>query len=284
MSTISSEMKRLNNIANTYNKTTGQIKEMWKETAHSYIKDNFSEEYIFFSNTLKFFGINESDLAEKIIELLALDNPTVAPYANLGEVKLRITAKAKNEAEANKLINPIKKQLERDFSKFIFGENDDNLPSILIKKLSQRGESLVFAESCTGGLLSSSITSIAGSSKVFKGGVIAYSNELKISLLNVSEKLISNYGAVSAEVAEAMAVGVKRELSSDWSIAISGIAGPEGGSEEKPVGLVYIAIAGPENYTYTIKKIFNNLRNRKEIQRLSVNECLNNLRLILLSN
>lgn len=267
----------------TFPGVPSEMKEMWKETAVDYIKNNFSDGYVFFSNTLKFSGIGESTISEKIDNLLKLKNPTVAPYANLGEVKLRITARAKNELEARNIMNPIKEKLKKEFSKFIFGENDDNLSSVLIKELIKRKESLVFAESCSGGLLSSSITSIPGSSQVFKGSVISYSNDLKQSLLNIPENLIKKFGAVSEEVAETMAINAKEKLDSDWSIAISGIAGPSGGNKEKPVGLVYISIAGPNDHITNIKKIFSSTRNRIEIQRLSVNVCLNSLRLILLS-
>jgi len=268
----------------TFPGVPSEMKEMWKETAVNYIKNNFSDDYIFFSNTLKFSGIGESTISEKIDNLLKLKNPTVAPYANLGEVKLRLTARAKNELEARKIINPVKEKLKKEFSKFIFGENDDNLSSVLIKELIKRKESLVFAESCSGGLLSSSITSIPGSSQVFKGSIISYSNNLKQSLLSVPENLIKKFGAVSEEVAETMAINAKEKLNSDWSIAISGIAGPSGGNKEKPVGLVYISIAGPNGHLTNIKKIFSSTRNRIEIQRLSVNVCLNSLRLILLSS
>ena len=267
----------------TFPGVPSEMKEMWKDTAVDYIKNNFSEGYIFFSNTLKFSGIGESTISEKIDNLLKLKNPTVAPYANLGEVKLRITARAKNELEAINIMQPIKEKLKKEFSKFIFGENDDNLSSVLIKELIQRKESLVFAESCSGGLLSSTITAIPGSSKVFKGSIISYSNDLKQSLLNIPENLIKKFGAVSEEVAETMAINAKEKLDSDWSIAISGIAGPGGGNKEKPVGLVYISIAGPNDHITNIKKIFSSTRNRIEIQRLSVNVCLNSLRLILLS-
>ena len=136
----------------------------------------------------------------------------------------------------------------------------------------------------TGGLLSSTITKVSGSSQVFQGSIISYSNELKQSLLNIPEHLIKKYGAVSEEVAQNMAINAKEKLNADWSIAISGIAGPNGGTKEKPVGLVYISIAGPNDHITNLKKIFGSTRNRVEIQRLSVNVCLNSLRLILLSN
>jgi len=268
----------------TFPGVPSEMKTMWEETAYDFIKTKFSDNYSFFSNTLKFAGIGESSVAEKINDLLNLKNPTVAPYANLGEVKLRITARAKNDLEAKNIIKPIKEKLKKDFSKFIFGEDNDTLPSVLIKELTKKNQTIVFAESCTGGLLSSSLTSISGSSKVFQGSIVSYSNKLKNSLLNISEYKLKKYGAVSEEVCEAMAVNVKEKLGADWAIAISGIAGPNGGSKEKPVGLVYISISGPNNQLTNIKKLFNSTRNRIEIQTLSVNVCLNSLRLILLSN
>ncbi len=268
----------------TFPGVPSEMKTMWEETACEFIKTKFSDSYSFFSNTLKFAGIGESSVAEKINDLLNFKNPTVAPYANLGEVKLRITARAKNEEEAKNIIKPVKEKLKKEFSRFIFGEDNDTLSSVLIKELTKRNQTIVFAESCTGGLLSSSITSISGSSQVFQGSIVSYSNELKNLLLNISEYKLNKYGAVSEEVCEAMAINVKNRLGADWAIAISGIAGPNGGTKEKPVGLVYISIAGPNNHITNIKKIFNSTRNRIEIQTLSVNVCLNSLRLILLSN
>ncbi len=268
----------------TFPGVPSEMKTMWEETACDFIKTKFSDNYSFYSNTLKFAGIGESSVAEKINDILNLQNPTVAPYANLGEVKLRITARAKNHLEAKNIIKPVKEKLKKDFSKFIFGEDNDTLPSVLIKELTERNQTIVFAESCTGGLLSSSLTSISGSSQVFKGSIVSYSNELKNSLLNISEEKLTKYGAVSEEVCESMAINVKEKLGADWAIAISGIAGPNGGSQDKPVGLVYISISGPNNHIINIKKLFNSTRNRREIQTLSVNVCLNSLRLILLSN
>jgi len=268
----------------TFPGVPSEMKTLWEETACDFIKTKFSDYYSFYSNTLKFAGIGESSVAEKINDLLNLKNPTVAPYANLGEVKLRITARAKNHLEAKNIIKPVKEKLIKDFSKFIFGEEKDTLPSVLIKELTKRNETIVFADSCTGGLLSSSLTSISGSSQVFQGSIVSYSNELKNSLLNISKEKLTKYGAVSEEVCEAMAINVKEKLGADWAIAISGIAGPNGGSQDKPVGLVHISISGPNNHITNIKKLFNSTRNRIEIQTLSVNVCLNSLRLILLSN
>jgi len=267
----------------TFPGVPSELKEMWKESIHEFIKTKFSDGSIFFSNTLKFAGIGESSIAEEIKDLLKLRNPTVAPYANLGEVKLRITAKSTCKDEALKEIQPIKEKLEKKFTKYIFGEDDDTLSSVIIRILKNRNESIVFAESCTGGLLSSSITAENGASEVFKGGIIAYSNELKQNLLSIPKSFLDTHGAVSAEVAEKMAIGVKEKLKADWAIAISGIAGPKGGTAIKPVGLVHISIISPNNKLKNIKKLYSSRRNRCEIQKLSVNECLNSLRLILLS-
>ena len=172
-----------------------ELKDMWRETGKDYINKYFSEDKIFFSNTLKFAGIGESSVTEKITELLELKNPTVAPYANIGEVKIRITAKATNISEATSLIKPVKEKIVKQFPTNIIGENEDTLASVLVSELSHRKESLAFAESCTGGLLSSFITSIPGSSKVFKGSIIAYKNEIKQSILNVPNDLIEKYAA-----------------------------------------------------------------------------------------
>ena len=260
-----------------------ELKEMWRESGREYINQNFSDNKIFFSKTLKFAGIGESSIAEEINELLSMRNPTVAPYANIGEVKIRITAKAQNNSEAKRIIQPIKEKIINKFPTFVFGEDRDTLASVIVSELSYRKQSLAFAESCTGGLLSSFITSIPGSSKVFKGSIVAYKNEIKNSILNVPNNLLMTHGAVSKEVAQSMAIGLQKLLKSDWGIAISGIAGPEGGTKEKPIGLVYISIIGPNNKIQNIKKLYNPIRNRIDIQRLSVNECLNSLRLILLS-
>ena len=261
-----------------------ELKEMWRESGREYINQNFSDNKIFFSKTLKFAGIGESSIAEEINELLNMRNPTVAPYANIGEVKIRITAKAQNNSEAKRIIQPIKEKIINKFPTFVFGEDRDTLASVIVSELSYRRQSLAFAESCTGGLLSSFITTVPGSSKVFKGSIVAYKNEIKNSILNVPNNLLMTHGAVSKEVAQSMAIGLQKLLKSDWGIAISGIAGPEGGTKEKPIGLVYISIIGPNNKIQNIKKVFNPIRNRIDIQRLSVNECLNSLRLILLSN
>ena len=131
----------------TFPGVPSELQEMWNQTARQYITCEFSDANIFFSNTIKFSGIGESSLSESINDLLKLTNPTVAPYANLGEVKLRITAKAQNQEEAQRIINPVKDQLKQKFPKQIFGEDHDTLASVIVKELKTRKQSIVFAES-----------------------------------------------------------------------------------------------------------------------------------------
>ncbi len=267
----------------TFPGVPSELKQMWTDSALPWLKRNKNSESILLSKTLRFTGIRESNLAEKLDILLQSKNPTIAPYASLGEVKLRITAKANSKEEANNLISPmILKILETTKSK-CFSVNNESLPEVIINLLQRRCESISIAESCSGGLLGSSLTSVVGASSVFLGGIISYSNKLKTNLLGVPVKLIENNGAVSQSVAEAMAIGIRNETSSDWSIAITGIAGPTGGSSEKPIGLVYISIIGPKNFVDTKPYKFNPRRSRQEIQRLSVLKALDEFRLFLLA-
>ena len=154
----------------------------------------------------------------------------------------------------------------------------------IISQLLKKKLKLSVAESCTGGLLASSITSISGASKIFNLGLITYSNQSKIKILKVNKNIIKKYGAVSHECCLSMVNNLSRISKAHINLSVTGIAGPNGGTKEKPVGLVYISIVGPNNQITNIKKMFSSTQNRVEIQRLSVNVCLNSLRLILLSN
>lgn len=170
------------------------------------------------------------------------DNPTIAPYAKTGEVHLRITASAPDEKEADRLIQPVLSKIKERFKDNIYTfDEQETLETVVLKMLEERGLTLSLAESCTGGLLSSRIVSIPGASRVFKAGFITYSNEAKIKTLGVKEETLIKYGAVSAQTAREMAEGACLAADSNISAAITGIAGPDGGTPEKPVGLVYIA-------------------------------------------
>ncbi len=195
------------------------------------------------SQTLKLCGIGESQAEELIRDIIHSDNPTVAPYAKMGEVHLRITAKVSNEAEAKELISGMQSKLMERIGEYVFGVNDTTLEQAVVNLMAAKKLTLGTAESCTGGLVSNRITNVPGSSEVFLGGIVAYSNAIKNSLLAVPEAILAEYGAVSAPVAAEMAEGARNALGSHIGIGITGIAGPSGGTKEKPVGLVYMSIS-----------------------------------------
>ncbi len=195
------------------------------------------------SLVLRVAGVGESLVEETIKDLMQDANPTVAPYAKVGEVHLRVTAKSDTAEEADNLIAERAKLVRARLGDAVYGENDAPLENAVVAVLKQRNQTLSTAESCTGGLVAQRITDVAGSSAVFLGGVVAYSNAAKTDLVGVPVELISRVGAVSPEVGQALAVGARERFGSDYGIGITGIAGPDGGTAEKPVGLVYIAVA-----------------------------------------
>ncbi len=254
---------------------------MWKQTTASWLRKNLDLHGIFVSKNLKFVGISESNLADKVSDLIELKNPTVAPYANLGEVKLRITAKGKSDKEAEKLITPVVAKIRDRTGKLFYGSNQDSLASIVLDLLKENNETIAVAESCTGGQLSAEFTSISGASNNFIGGVIAYSNKTKEDLLGIPKTLLEKYGAVSPQTVVAMAQGIQKALKSNWAIAISGVAGPEGGTKDKPVGSVHIAVTNLQSHKTSLENFGEHL-SRPNIQRLSVIRSLDLIRLMLL--
>lgn len=199
------------------------------------------------SRVLRLFGIGESAMESEVADIMnSQSNPTVAPLASEGEVTLRITAKSRSEAEAFALIAPMEERLRQRLGNYIYGVDGETLPVAAGKRLAARGETLALAESCTGGLLASMITDVPGSSAYFKQGWVTYHNDAKREQLGVTTEILETYGAVSEPCARAMAEGARLRSGADWAIAVTGIAGPGGGTPEKPVGLVYIAVAGPD--------------------------------------
>lgn len=201
------------------------------------------QDKVFVSKMVKICGIGEAKAETMIIDLInSQSNPTIAPYAKNGEVHFRLTASANNTQEANALISPILKELEERFGDKIYSVNEDeSLEAVVVKLLKENNLTLCTAESCTGGLLSGRIINVAGVSDVYMEGYITYSNEAKIKNLNVNPNTLTTYGAVSKETANEMAIGAAHVSGASVTVAVTGIAGPGGGSEEKPVGLVYIA-------------------------------------------
>ncbi|MCW3098995.1 MAG: competence/damage-inducible protein cinA [Chthonomonadaceae bacterium] len=197
------------------------------------------------SLVLRVAGVGESAAEDRIKDLMMDANPSVAPYAKVGEVHLRVTAKAETAELAEQMIAERAKLVRERLGEAVYGENDDPLEKAVVDLLKARGKTVSTAESCTGGLVAQRITDIAGSSAVFLGGVVAYSNAAKTDLVSVPSELIERVGAVSPEVAQALAEGARQRFGTDYGIGVTGVAGPDGGTLEKPVGLVYLAVAYP---------------------------------------
>ena len=264
----------------TFPGVPSEMKAMWRATAAAWLRQSGLAEGVFASRILRFWGVDESSLARQVEDLLAQTNPTVAPYAGAGEVTLRLTAAAPDQAAAEALLDPLEAEVRARTGSSCFGGDGDSLASVVLAGLRQRGQSLAVAESCTGGGLGAALAAVPGASDVFLGGVIAYANAVKTQLLGVPAELLREHGAVSDPVARAMAEGVQRLTGSTWALAVSGIAGPGGGSAEKPVGLVHLALAGPRGCTSEGVR-FGASPGRSWIQTLSIGESLNRLRLAL---
>lgn len=258
-----------------------ELKYMWQEVAIPYLKAQGWVTSTVHSRLLRFWGISESALAEKVKPFFDLQNPTVAPYANLGEVKLRITALADTEIAAQELIAPVEQQLREIGGLDYYGADEDSLALVVGTLLQTRGATLAVAESCTGGGLGAMLTQISGSSSYFWGGIISYDNSVKVNLLGVNPQDLAEQGAVSHAIAQQMAAGVRDRLNTSWGLSITGVAGPTGGSEEKPVGLVYIGLAG-KTAVRSYEHRFGAIRGREWIRHLSACTALDYLRRALL--
>ncbi|ERN43066.1 competence/damage-inducible protein CinA C-terminal domain protein [Rubidibacter lacunae KORDI 51-2] len=267
----------------TFPGVPGEMQCMWYESAVPYLKSLGYGREIVHSRMLRFWGIGESTLAEKVRAFLDLPNPTVAPYASRGEVRLRISARAPSEAAAREAIAPIESQLRAIAGPDCFGVDDDTLASAVGRHLCALDATVAVAESCTGGGLGHALTSVPGSSAYFRGGIIAYQNAIKTELLGVAPELLARQGAVSADVAEAMAAGVRTQLGSDWAVGITGIAGPDGGTDTKPIGLVYVGLADPNGRTTSYELHLGSWRERDAIRHSSVCNALDRLRRQLLA-
>ena len=226
-------------------------------------------------------GLGESTLAEKISgwEDSLPETISLAYLPSPHHVRLRLSARGENKNFLVKILDQKIEELAEIIPDYIFGYEDDTMAGNIGKILLEREETLGVAESCTGGNIAHAITLNPGSSAYFKGGIVAYSNELKTNVLGVDRNLISDRGAVSREVVEEMAIGARRILNTDYSIATSGIAGPDGGTPDKPVGTVWIAVAGPE---FVISKLYNFANHRERNIIRASQTALNMLRLQLL--
>ena len=258
-----------------------ELHRMWRDTAVSFLKTQGYGQNSIYSRSLRFFGVSESALAEQVQHLLESTNPTVAPYAGKGEVRLRISARAASEAAADALIEPIAQEIKQIAGTAYYGSDGDSLAGVVGKLLTATGQTLAVAESCTGGGLGQLLTEVPGSSAYFLGGIISYADRVKIELLAVNPADLATAGAVSEPVALQMAAGVKAKLGTDWGVSITGIAGPGGGTESKPVGLVYVGIADPDGGVTGIKYQLGSSRERELIRHMAALRVLNLLRLRL---
>ena len=231
------------------------------------------------SKTLHFAGIGESALAERVQEFLDADDPTVAPLAGQGRVRLRITTRAATEEEAHQKIAPVEEEILNRLADYFFGEDEETLESSLGRLLRERGATVALAESCTGGLISKRLTDVAGSSEYFGEGFVTYSNESKERLLGVPRETLEEHGAVSGPVARAMAEGARKLAGSDYGLSVTGVAGPGGGTEDKPVGLVFVGVADAEGASAERLDLTAWARSRNSIRERSANRALDALRL-----
>ncbi len=232
---------------------------------------------MFVSKMVKICGIGESKAETDILDMIEKqNNPTIAPYAKEGEVHFRITAAADNDTEAEKLLKPVVDELYNRFGDNIYStEENEKLEEVVVALLKKKKYTVATAESCTGGLLTGRLVNVSGVSDMLKEGFITYSNEAKMKYLGVKEETLRRYGAVSAQTAQEMVVGTAKTTGSDTALAITGIAGPDGGTREKPVGLVYIACFVKEKVTVSE---FRWKGNRQKVRELSVIYALDLLR------
>lgn len=200
-------------------------------------------EKVLVSRTLHITGMGESAVEDKLRDLMVTyENPTIAPYAKSGEVQIRVTAAADNRDHALEMIAPVVAQLQDILGDVVYGVDVVDQEHALVAYLAEKKLTIATAESCSGGLLSKRITDVPGASAVFHLGVCTYADEMKIKMLGVGAETLKQYGAVSKQTAKEMAAGVRKQAGADIGIGITGIAGPGGGTEEKPVGLIYIAV------------------------------------------
>lgn len=252
-----------------------EMKRMWQSEVVPHLRPRTND--LLFTRILRVAGMGESSVEERLDEVLHSNNPTVATYAKQDAVDVRITAKAPTSEQAQALVADVEARIRATLGQHIFGIDDDTPQSVVLRLLMERGLTLATMESCTGGLLSSLITDIPGSSNAFRGGLISYATELK-EAWGVPSEVIASHGVVSIETARAMAAAVRHQTGADVSVGVTGVAGPDE-QEGKPVGEVHISVASP----YGTRDTTQHFRGpRSEIKLRAAYTALNLLRLHLL--
>lgn len=253
-----------------------EMEAMYRESVYPYLRERCSEQL--YSREIQTFGIGESRLEDMLKSLMENQtDPTIAPYAKESGVMLRLTTMAHTEEEANSRFNPVENEIRRIAGDIIFGYGAEQLQDAVYKLLKEKNLKIATAESCTGGMLGEYLTSVPGISDFYEMGVVTYSNAMKEKLLGVSGETLAKHGAVSRQTAMEMASGILKESGADIGVGITGIAGPGGGTEQKPVGLVYIGLAC-KGGTLTFKEL-HLAGSRERIRRITVKHALNMVRL-----
>ena len=202
------------------------------------------EEGVLFHRMIRMFGIGESQLETKLLDLIdGQTDPTLATYAKEGECTLRIASKRATEAEAEAAVNEMIDAVKERIGEYVYSCDDEDLVRLVVRKLMEKNLTIAAAESCTGGMFGAAMTDVPGVSAVFDSSLVTYSNEAKIRELGVDPGTLERFGAVSEETAREMAEGVRRVSGADIGVSVTGIAGPDGGTDEKPVGTVYLGLA-----------------------------------------
>ena len=258
-----------------------EMKAMMEKDVLPKLKERFNTSVIL-HKTILTQGIGESFLSDMIEEWEnnLPKNIKLAYLPTPGQVRLRLSASGENEMEVRKQVEEEEKKLQALAGEYIYGYENDTLESLIGKLLKEKKQTLSIAESCTGGYIAHRITTVPGSSAYFFGSVVAYSYEMKEKFLDVNPGLLNTKGAVSEEVVIQMAENIKSKFKTDYSIAVSGIAGPDGGTPEKPVGTVWVAIAAPSK---TITRKLQLGDNRERVVLETTQHALNMLRKILIN-
>lgn len=254
-----------------------ELKPMFRNYAVPYLMQ-FSDRIIV-SHNIRTFGIGESLMAERVNDLFDAENPTVAPYAKDGEALLRVTAMARTKEEAENLCEPVINEIKSRLDGFVYGVDYTCIEEAVIEKLKEKHMKVATAESCTGGLIAKRITDVPGASEVFDCGIISYANEIKHRVLGVSEDDLNKYGAVSEPVARQMAQGALKVSGADIAVSVTGIAGPDSDSTNKPVGLVYIGLADRDNVW--VRELRTSRKDRSYNRYVSASNALNMIRLYI---
>ena len=257
-----------------------ELKPLFAEEVRPYLQ-SLQEEH-FYSRMVKICGTGETAVADRLNDLIqAQTNPTIATYAKIGQVHVRVTAKAKTPEEGEALLRPTMQIIHERFGEDIFTDREEvTLEETVVRMLRERGMTISFAESCTGGMLSARLVSVPGASEVYRAGFVTYANEAKHRFLGVSEETLATKGAVSPETAEQMARGVMRAGEAQVGVGVTGIAGPDGGTPEKPVGLVYIGVACGDQ---VLVKENHFTGNREKVRERSVITALDLVRRMILA-